>query len=151
MEGEPVVKRFEGEEVEQGKIVYEIEYNFDEGINLATRAVIRRIWYPIWPYGNYVMHKLEVTLDGGDMCINVSRIRMSWNGTGADRIAKVCLDVSEFEHYEIPLLNLNELDKINTVNDVKEYLNEVLRFVKDYTAYMTEKLMPEDIAVQMHT
>jgi hypothetical protein len=146
-----VIRRFEfeGEEVEKGKVFYEVEYKFDEEVNLATIAEIRRVWYPIYPYANYVMHKMSIVLDGGELCINVLRIRMSWDGTGADQIAKLCLDVSEFE--EIPLLSPNELDRISTVSDVKEYLNEVLRFVKDYTTYMVEKLMPGDIAVQIHS
>jgi hypothetical protein len=132
--------RFEGEEVEQGKVFYEVEYEFDESINAATRVEIHNIWYPIWPYGNNVRITLKITLEG-DICFEFYRIRDSWDGTGRDNIAKICVDVPDLE--EIFFLNPNELDKINSATDVRKYVKDIAFFINDIVSYAVERLLPE--------
>jgi len=147
-EGVEVRRRFEGERVEQGKVFYEIEYenkgeDYWEGV---TR--IHKIWYPIWPYGNYVRYTMEIKLED-DLCFRSYRVRMNWNGTGADRLSRICVDVSDLE--DIPFLMPSEIEKIQDVEGIKSFLDDIKRFINDTASYMIEKFEPEEDVIQADT
>jgi len=152
VEGETVriENEFEGEKVEQGKVFYKIEWegNRDEYWEGVTR--IHRIHYPIYPYGNHVRYTMEIKLEDGMLCFRTYRVRMSWNGTGADSLAKICVDPTGLE--DIPFLMPSEVEKVKNVEDIKSFLDDIKNFLVNSASYMIEKFEPEtDLAIALHT
>ena len=146
-----VERRFEGEKVEQGKVFYEVEYINEKGRDDYWEGVTRihKIHYPIWPYANNVRYTLEVQLEDGMLCFNSYRIRDSWNGTGRDNLGKICVDSTGLE--DIPFLMPHEIEKIQDVEDVKRFLDDIKQFIVNSATYMVEMFEPEEDVIQADT
>jgi len=139
---------FEGERVEQGKVFYKVEYENEKGRDEYWEGVTRihRIWYPIYPYGNHVRYTFEIKLEDGMLCFRSYRVRMSWNGTGADSLSKICVDSTMLE--DIPFLMPHEIEDIKDVEDVKRFLNDIKDFLINSATYMIEDFEPEEDIIQ---
>jgi len=140
--------KFEGERVEQGKVFYEIEYENEKGRDEYWEGVTRihKIHYPIYPYGNHVRYTMEIKLEDGMLCFRSYRVRMSWNGTGADSLSRICVDSTMLE--DIPFLMPSEIEDIQNVEDLKRFLDGIKDFLINSATYMIETFEPEDVLMQ---
>jgi len=117
--------------VEEEKSKYVIEWRLNESEEVDA-VEVERIWYPIYPYGNYVKRVIRVWWVNDSrlpLCIEVFKVRMSWDGTGRDDMLSLC-----FNDYspETPAFLWNEkLEDINSAEDVKNYVKSVAEWINN--------------------
>jgi len=117
--------------VEEEKTKYSIEWKLDENEEIDA-VEVEKTWYPIYPYGNYVKRVIRVwwAYDSKlPLCIEVFKVRMSWNGTGRDDVLSLC-----FNDYspETPSFLWNEMiESINSAEDVKNYVKKVAEWLNN--------------------
>jgi len=138
-----IERAFEGESPEKGKVIYRVEYEGDSENPWEGVTRIHKIYHPIWPYGNYVRDTLEIRLhEDGMICFHLYTVQMEWYGTGSSDLAKICADAWGLEDPP-SFLDPEELEKINSIEDVKKLLNSIRRFISDSATYATESLEPK--------
>jgi len=134
---EPLMrKRFESnEKVERGKVFYEVESYEDV-------VTIRRIELPIYPHGNSVTYKLNITIVDEDVCFETFMERQSWGGTGSERIATICVSIPKLE---TPFFLIeNNPHKLSTVEDIKKFLYDIVDWISDTAIYTIDHLLPKE-------
>jgi len=113
------------EGAEKGKICYEIDkYDSEKAIVI----VLKKIWYPIWPYANNIAHKLKMIVEESKMIVEIIEKRDGWNGTGAEVIASVEIDAEGIDVDEL----LAKIISAGDISDVKAAFEHVKGFLRDY-------------------
>jgi len=125
-EGAMVKKWF----VESEKTEYALRVEFDDR-GLVDEVEIRQTYYPIHPYSNYVSNVLKIKYVGGELPyeIEVYTVRMSWGGTGSDKVLK--LRFNDYSGETPAFLRGDVILSIKNVEDLKEYIKDVGSWLKD--------------------
>jgi len=113
------------EDAEKGKICYEV-YKYDTEETIVIE--LKKIHYPIWPYSNNVTDKLKIAVEGSRMSVAVIESRDGWNGTGAEVISVVEIDIDGVDVDEL----LTKIISASDISDVKTAFEHVKSFLKDY-------------------
>jgi hypothetical protein len=115
--------------VEEKKTEYIVSAEVEGGY--VTKLTIEKVYYPIYPYGNYVKNVIRIDASEVPYKVEIYDIRMDWNGTGRDSY----LDLS-YDDYclETPWwLYREEIERLSSAEDVE-------RFVKGITEYLIDTL-----------
>jgi len=101
-------------------------------ISLKTREeeytlLLRKIFFPLFPYANYVEHRWEIEWTGGDVIVvKFKEIRDSWGGTGAKVLAKVVVDMEIPEtpwYFRVEEL-AEEIEREGVKNTIRKIVEE---------------------------
>jgi hypothetical protein len=97
--------------------------------NYVTKLTIEKVYYPIYPYGNYVKNVIRIDASEVPYKVEVYDVRMDWNGTGRDSY----LDLS-FDDYcpETPWwLYRKEVEKLSSAEDVERFVRGITEYILD--------------------
>jgi hypothetical protein len=117
-------------ERENRKYVIEIaDASVEEDTVVYSRMRLERIYFPIYPYGNYVKTLYEIEWDSADtIVVSTKIVRDSWNGTGSEFGGSV---VVEGALPETPwFFNYEELADTIEKHGVKKTMRWVLDSIK---------------------
>jgi hypothetical protein len=121
-------------EEERRKYVIEIvDASVEDDVVVYSRIEMRRYYFPIYPYGNYVSTVWTIEWGGGD-CISVSakNVHDGWNGTGSEFVGEV---IVETELPETPwFFNYYDLEGTIERHGVKKAMEWILGMIKDLAA-----------------
>jgi hypothetical protein len=130
MSPEIKTKWWEFAERENRKYVIEIvDASVEEDTVVYSRMRLERIYFPIYPYGNYVKTLYEIEWNSAD-CISVSAkiVRDGWNGTGSESIGNVIVEVAL---PEAPwFFNYYDLEETIERHRVKKTMEWILSSIK---------------------
>ena len=118
--------------VEEEKTLYLIELEDHELEGCLLR--LKKVYYPIYPYDNFVMSLYEIEWDGCDTIIVESKvIRNSWYGTGTEFISRVEIT---FPIPETPMyFDPEELGRIVEEHGVKETMEMIVEDLAESASY----------------
>jgi hypothetical protein len=112
--------------VEERKTEYIVEAELSES-GYVTRLTIEKIYYPIYPYGNYVKNVIRIDASEVPYKVEIYDVRMDWNGTGGDSY----LDLV-FDDYcpETPWwLYREEVEKLGSADDVEKFVEGITEYI----------------------
>jgi hypothetical protein len=112
--------------VEERKTGYVVVAELDES-GYVQRLTIEKIYYPIYPYGNYVKNVIRVDASEVPIKVEIYDVRMDWNGTGTDSY----LDLS-FDDYcpETPWwLYREEVERLSSAEDVEKFVEGITEHI----------------------
>ncbi|MEM1876954.1 MAG: hypothetical protein QXH21_09245 [Ignisphaera sp.] len=111
---------------------YELYVEIDKEIKIT------KVWYPIYPHGNYVKDVIEIDTDNKRVAYYT--VKNSWNGTGRDDHGHVQLNDNELSDVIEIVKNVKSLDDFNKLIDK---FNEMLSDREKKIVEMYEKLTDE--------
>jgi hypothetical protein len=118
-------------EKEKRKYVIEIvDASVEDDAVVYSRIRLERIYFPIYPYGNYVETLYEIEWGGSD-CIAVSAkcVHDGWNGTGSEWLGKV---IVEGTLPETPwFFNYYDLERTIEKHGVKKTMEWILSSIQN--------------------
>jgi hypothetical protein len=127
----PELKTRWEEFVEEEKTKYVIKIlsvTVEEDTVVFKRMELKCIYFPIYPYGNYVETLYEIEWDGADVItVEAKCIRNSWDGTGCEPFGKLTIEVPL---PEAPwFFDYEELSKNIERNGVRETIERIIEHV----------------------
>jgi hypothetical protein len=137
----PALEKIFEEERERDRFEYRVYAKFDDDI--AERVDVSIVYYPMKRYGNNVTLNLTMYLENG-LNLEVRKVRNSWGGSGLDfRNTIRIFTTQEFD--DTVVLGRERYEKMSSVKDVKELVNDIIELFKDYVAYYIENTVNEFI------
>jgi hypothetical protein len=132
----PEVKTKWEEFVEEERRKYVIEVvdaSVEDDVVVYSRIEMRRYYFPIYPYGNYVATIWTIEWDGGDwVAVDAKCVHDSWGGTGCEPIGRLVVEV---ELPETPwFFNYYDLEGTIERHRVKKTMEWILGSIKDLAA-----------------
>jgi hypothetical protein len=117
--------------VEEEKRKYIIEVfgvSVEEDRVVFNKLEMKRIYFPIYPYGNYVETLYEIEWDGADTIVASAKcVHDSWGGTGCEPFGKLTIEVTL---PETPwFFDYGELAKRIEKDGVKETIESIVENV----------------------
>ena len=140
----PSIEKIFEVERERDRLEYRIYAKFDNEI--AERVDIAVVWYPLKRYGNNVTLHLTLYLENG-LNLEIRKVRNSWNGSGLDFKSTIRIYTTQ-ELEDEHVFTRSRYDKINSIEDVKELINDILELFEDFVKYYVkdevEKFIEEE-------
>ena len=111
--------------VKERKTLYTVSAEVEDGY--VQRLAIEKVYYPIYPYGNYVEIVIRIDATEVPYRIKIYRVRMSWNGTGRDDY----LDLSFDDNCpETPWwLHREEIERLSSAEDVEKLVEGIEEYI----------------------
>jgi hypothetical protein len=130
-------------EIEREKDKYEYTVYADINNDKHEFIEITIIHYPIKQYNNHVKLIINIIHDD-ELSIRVRRVRNNWNGTGLDFTNMITIYTSqEFDYSNI--LSRERYEKINSVEDVKRLVVDIIVLIEDFIQCYIEDAIAEFI------
>ena len=114
--------------VEEKKTKYVIKIldaSVEDDAVMFKRMELERIYFPIYPYGNYVKTLYEIEWDGADtIAVGAKCVYDGWGGTGCEPFGKLTIEVAL---PEAPwFFNYDELSRRIERDGAREVMHDIL-------------------------
>ena len=137
--GAPIIEKIFEEERERDRFEYRIYAKFDDDI--AERVEIAVTWYPLKRYGNHVSIAMMLWLENG-INLEVRKWRDSWSGSGLDFKSTIRIYTTQ-ELEDEHIFSRERYEKINSVEDVKTLISDILELFENFVKYYVTRELEE--------